>query len=109
MKLYRIEKNAEDGCWYNRNGEYSCEEPVLINHPMPREPHIYKNIYKSACSTLKDLFWWVKKEIAIRNGYVLAVYETDDYFYREHGEICFNKLTAIRTELSFSELKGEQQ
>lgn len=99
MKLYRIEKNAVDGCWYNKNGKYHCSDPILIAHEMPSEPNIYKGIYKSACATLEDLFWWVSKELAKRNGYILAEYESEDYFYREHGEICFNKLTATRKEL----------
>lgn len=99
MILYRIEIDAENGCWYNKNSKYHCSNPLLIEHDMPSEPEIYKGIYKSACATMEDLFWWISKEIAIKNNYVLAKYETEDYFVREHGEICFNKLTAKRTEL----------
>ena len=95
-KLFRLEIDAENGCWYNKNGEYHCSEPSLISHDMPSEPNVYKGIYKSACATLEDLFWWVDKELAKKNKYVLAEYESEDYFEREHGEICFNKLTAKR-------------
>lgn len=100
MTLYRIEKNENDGCWYNGNQQFSCEDETLIKHPMPSEPNIYRGIYKSACATMEDLFWWVSKEVAVKNGYVLAKYESNDYFFREHGEICFNKLKAKRTVMT---------
>ena len=97
-KLFRFEKDQKNGCWYNENAQYHCTDTDLRNHPMPSEPQIYKGIYSSSCETLEELLWRIPKNVAkrlVEKGYVFAVYESDDYFSREHGEICFNKQTAI--------------
>ena len=105
MKLYRIEQNEKDGIFYTRNQEYKLADPGLTHIPMPYEPNIYKQIYSSSCSTIKDLLYWIPKivqEILKSRGYKLVVYESNDYFEREHGEFCFNKTNYIsRTELNW--------
>ena len=97
-KLFRFEQDAENGCWYNKSSNYHCTDPDLKQHPMPEEPDVYKGIYSSACGTLEELLWWIPKAVAKRlvaQGCVFVVYESEDYFSREHGEICFNKTTVI--------------
>lgn len=102
MKIYRFEKDKENGCWYDKNARFHCWDKDLIKHPMPSEPNIYKNTYSSGCHTLEELLWWIPKKVAKRlvsKGCVFAVYESEDYFEREHGEVCFNKKTYTSREV----------
>lgn len=100
--LFRFEQDEHNGCWYNNDSKYHCSDPDLKKHPMPSEPDIYKGIYSSACGTLEELLWWIPPEVAKRlvaQGCKFVKYTSDDYFERDHGEICFNKLTFIKREV----------
>ena len=101
--VYRFEHtDPTKGAWYNKNGVYCCSHPVLKQLDMPYEPDIYKGIYRSACENGKDLTYWIPKEAAIdmiNNGYQAAKYLTNDYFLRDHGEICFNKTNYLKKEV----------
>ena len=102
MKLYRIEKDAENGVWYDRNGNFCLADESLAFLPMPSEPSVYKGIYKSSCASVEELLYWLPEHVQERlkaMGYKLVEYESDDYFSRDHGEVCFNKLTAKRRVL----------
>lgn len=98
MKIYRFEKDENNGCWYNSKSQFHCWDKDLIKHPMPSEPDIYKGVYSSGCHTLEELLWWIPKKVAKRLvalGCVFTEYESEDYFEREHGEVCFNKTNYI--------------
>lgn len=94
MKIYRFEQDEHNGCWYNKDAKFHCSDKDLIKHPMPSEPDVYKGIYSSGCHTLKELLWWIPPLVAKRLvalGCKFVIYESEDYFEREHGEVCFNK------------------
>ena len=98
MKVYRIEKDEENGIWYNKNCEFELADYGLNHLPMPKEENVYKGIYRSSCPTVDDLLYWIPKDVQERlkaKGYKLVEYETEDYFEREHKEICFNKTNYI--------------
>ena len=103
MLIYRFEQDKDNGCWYNKDAKFHCSDPDLIKHPMPKEDHIYKGKYSSGCHTLEELLWWIPAEVAKRlvaKGCKFTLYESNDYFEREHGEVCFNKTNYIsRTEI----------
>lgn len=40
----------------------------------------------------------------VAQGCVFAVYESEDYFEREHGEVCFNKTNYISREVIYVNL-----
>ena len=97
MKVYRIEKNKNDGVWYDKNQKYICENDILKTFPMPKQDNVYLSIYKSAGRSLDILLSFIPKEVQVelkKKGYVLAEYDTDDYFVKYYNgveEICFNK------------------
>ena len=107
MKIYRFEQDENNGCWYDKNANFHCFDRDLIKHPMPQEDHIYKGVYSSGCHTLEELLWWIPPVVAkrlINQGCVFAVYESEDYFEREHGEVCFNKTNYISREVIYVNL-----
>ena len=69
---------------------------------MPYEPDVYKGIYKSACKNGADLTYWIPEEAAKEmeaQGYICTRYLSTDYFFRDHGEICFNKTNYLKREV----------
>lgn len=107
--LYRFEHiDPTKGAWYNKNGNYCCTHPILKQLDMPYEPDVYKGIYKSACKDGKDLTYWIPEEAAkemLAQGYICTKYLSTDYFFRDHGEVCFNKTNYLRKEVvSLTEL-----
>ena len=101
--VYRFEHtDPKRGAWYNKDGEFCCSHPVLKQLAMPSEPDVYKGIYRSGCVNGKDLTYWIPKEVAeemLADGYITTKYLTDDYFEREHGEVCFNKTNYLKKEI----------
>ena len=101
--VYRFEhSDPTKGAWYNKNGNYCCTHPVLKQLDMPYEPDVYQGIYRSACKNSEDLSYWIPEKVAeemLEQGYVASKYLTDDYFERNHGEICFNKNNYLKKEI----------
>ena len=101
--VYRFEHtDPTKGIWYNVNGNFCCTHPVLKKLDMPYEPDVYQGIYKSSCKNAADMVYWVPREVAedmLSQGYIATKYLTDDYFERDHGEICFNKTNYIKKEI----------
>jgi len=111
MTLYRIELDEQNGLWYDKNAHFFCKDKDLIKLPMPEEKSIYKGVYKSACANLQDILYWIPLKAQKRlkkAGYKLVKYETNDYFYREHGEVCFNKTNYISRIIIEEWLENDQ-
>jgi len=110
MKVYRIEKDKENGVWYNKKSEFCVVDEGLMHLPMPAENEVYKGIYRSSCPTVEDLLYWIPKDVQQRlkqRGYKLVEYETHDYFERPHNEICFNKTNfEYRKEIGWGQSEG---
>ena len=110
--VYRFEHtDPKKGAWYNREGHFCCTHPILKQLDMPYEPDVYKGYYRSACANGEDLGYWIPEEAAremLNQGYIATKYLTTDYFYREHGEICFNGNTYLKKEVvELSEIYGK--
>ena len=103
IRLYRIENtDSSKWVWYNPEWKFDCTVKELECHPMPYEPDVYKWIYKSSVRTSKDLTYRVPKKVAqklIKDWFIFCRYLSDDYFFREHGEICFNKTNYYKKEI----------
>lgn len=101
--IYRFEHpDPKRGLWYNASAVFACSNKTLKQMDMPYEPDVYKGIYKSACDNPKDLTYWVSEETAkelIQDGFQCVKYLSDDYFMRDHGEICFNKTNYYKKEI----------
>lgn len=111
--VYRFEHtDPNKGAWYNKNGVYCCSHPTLKKLDMPYEPDVYKGIYRSACENGSDLGYWIPREAAIdmlNKGYQATKYLTTDYFFRTHGEICFNKTNYLKKEVvNLDEIYGSK-
>lgn len=103
LRLYRFDhEDSSKWIWYNSEWKYNCVTDELKSHPMPYEPEVYKWIYRSSVKNGKDMAFWVTREVAekmLKNWFVFCRYLSDDYFYRDHGEICFNKTNYYKREV----------
>ena len=102
MRLYRFDNlDPLKGVRYNSDWKFNCTVEELQPHPMPYEPDVYKWVYRSAVKSWEDMTHWVTKDVAeklVANWYVFCRYLSDDYFYRDYWEICFNKTNYYKKE-----------
>lgn len=117
MKFFRVEHSTEKGIngfkmgpYVGRpdNGEFFLEfEPTI--HPLPHEDELLQSngpvmqSHSFAFESKSHLYAWFKYDFEnlSRLGYVVSVYETDDYIIGEK-QCCIRNATLVDT-LSFKE------